>query len=74
MSKKKTKQNTDGPNPRTNGESKAIQTKSHPEAYTHAQRGEKKTTREDTARRQSSTRKGKRPQKKPTNKVPHLSN
>ena len=25
----------DGPNPRTNGESKAIQTKSHPEAYTY---------------------------------------
>ena len=24
----------DGPNPRTNGENKAIQTKSHPEAYT----------------------------------------
>ena len=29
------KKNTDGPNPRTNGESKAIQTKSHPEAYTY---------------------------------------
>ena len=25
----------DGPNPRTNGESKAIQTKSPPEAYTY---------------------------------------
>ena len=25
----------DGPNPRTNGGSKAIQTKSHPEAYTY---------------------------------------
>ena len=25
----------DRPNPRTNGESKAIQTKSHPEAYTY---------------------------------------
>ena len=28
----------DGPNPRTNGESKAIQTKSHPEAYTYTLR------------------------------------
>ena len=35
MSKKKKTQNTDVPNPRTNGESKAIQTKSHPEAYTY---------------------------------------
>ena len=25
----------DGPNPKTNGESKAIQTKSHTEAYTY---------------------------------------
>ena len=29
------KKNTEGPNPRTNGEIKAIQTKSHPEAYTY---------------------------------------
>ena len=29
------KKKTNGPNPRTNGESKAIQTKSHPEAYTY---------------------------------------
>ena len=36
LSKKtKRKTKTDGPNPRTNGESKGIQTKSHPEAYTH---------------------------------------
>ena len=33
---KKTKQNkTDRQNPRTNGKSKAIQTKSHTEAYTY---------------------------------------
>ena len=34
LSKKK-KKYMDVPNPRTNGESKAIQTKSHPEAYTY---------------------------------------
>ena len=33
--KNKQTKKTDGPNPRTNGESKAIQTKSHPEAYTY---------------------------------------
>ena len=32
---KEKKKKTDGPNPRTNGESKAIQTKSHPETYTY---------------------------------------
>ena len=35
LSKKKTKKKLDGENPRTNGESKAIQTKSHTEAYTY---------------------------------------
>ena len=33
--KKKIPKPTDGQNPRTNGESKAIQTKSHTEAYTY---------------------------------------
>ena len=33
--KKKTKKKTDGLNPRTNCERKAIQTKFHPEAYTY---------------------------------------
>ena len=33
--RKKEQKKTDGPDPRTNGESKAIQTKSHPEAYTY---------------------------------------
>ena len=32
---KKTKTKTDRQNPRTNGKSKAIQTKSHKKAYTH---------------------------------------
>ena len=32
---KKKKKETGGQNPRTNGESKAIQTKSHTEAYTY---------------------------------------
>ena len=33
---------TDGQNPRTNGKSKAIQTKSHTEAYTYTLTQEKK--------------------------------
>ena len=33
--KQKTKKNTDRQNPRTNGKSKAIQTKSHLEAFTY---------------------------------------
>ena len=33
--KQKTPKITDGPNPRTNGESNAIQRKSHTEAYTY---------------------------------------
>ena len=39
--KKKRKEKTDRQNPRTNGKSKAIQTKSHPEAYTYKLKREK---------------------------------
>ena len=40
--KKTNKQKTDRQNPRTNGKSKAIQTKSHTEAYTYTlTKGEK---------------------------------
>ena len=42
---KKTKQKTNRQNPRTNGKSKAIQTKSHKEAYTYTliKRGKENT-------------------------------